>query len=67
MRCPKCNSHNIMVLHTDIPRRTRKCNDCGCRFSTFEEVAKNKTKDEKRDELFWNAVEAVRRAVYETE
>ncbi len=40
MRCPYCQSDNIMVLDTNDTRgevrRRRKCKDCGQRFSTIE-------------------------------
>jgi transcriptional repressor NrdR len=40
MRCPYCQSENIMVLDTNDShgeiRRRRKCKDCGQRFSTIE-------------------------------
>lgn len=40
MRCPYCQSDNIMVLDTHDTRgevrRRRKCKDCGQRFSTLE-------------------------------
>lgn len=40
MRCPYCQSENIMVLDTNDTRgeirRRRKCKDCGQRFSTIE-------------------------------
>jgi transcriptional repressor NrdR len=40
MRCPYCQSENIMVLDTHDTRgevrRRRKCKECGQRFSTIE-------------------------------
>lgn len=40
MRCPYCQSDNIMVLDTHDTRgevrRRRKCKECGQRFSTIE-------------------------------
>lgn len=45
MRCPHCGNTQHRVIDTrdtgDTIRRRRKCDDCGQRFTTYEQVAAN--------------------------
>lgn len=39
--CPKCRGTDVAVIDsrrgkTDLVRRRRACNGCGCRFTTYE-------------------------------
>ena len=55
MRCPKCNHLEDRVLDSrsvrmgDSIRRRRLCQECGHRFTTYEEVVKTKLRVIKRD------------------
>lgn len=46
MRCPHCSNNGDKVIESrtvkdgDAIRRRRECNDCGKRFTTYEEVVK---------------------------
>ena len=54
MRCPKCQSVDIRVIDSRTfrggsIRRRRECNDCGCRFTTLEEMLRENVFILKRD------------------
>lgn len=55
MNCPKCSNAEDKVLDSRAVRegaairRRRKCLKCGYRFTTYEEVVKNKLRVAKRD------------------
>ena len=42
MTCPKCQSNQLIVIDSRAEkggiRRRRKCQSCGARFSTFEQI-----------------------------
>lgn len=55
MRCPKCSNMGDKVVDSrsvregGAIRRRRKCLKCGYRFTTYEEIVKNKLRVAKRD------------------
>lgn len=55
MRCPKCANMGDKVVDSRSVRdgaairRRRKCSKCGYRFTTYEEIVKNKLRVAKRD------------------
>lgn len=51
MRCPKCNSINVIVLSTNphfkfYTHRWKGCKDCGAAFQTGEEIIKDTIKED---------------------
>lgn len=56
MRCPKCNCLDDKVVDTRISkegdsiRRRRECNECGARFTTYEQVMREEIVVAKRDD-----------------
>lgn len=54
MRCPKCAAHDDKVVDSresregDAIRRRRECLTCGTRFTTYEEVYREKLRVKKR-------------------
>lgn len=55
MRCPKCGNIDDKVIDSrsvrngDVIRRRRVCQNCGFRFTTYEEVIKTSLRVIKRD------------------
>lgn len=55
MRCPKCQTNNDKVIDSrearegTAIRRRRVCQDCGYRFTTYEEVVRARLQIVKRD------------------
>ena len=55
MRCPRCGGNNDHVLDTRASadnasiRRRRRCNLCGCRFTTHERIERRLPRVIKRD------------------
>jgi transcriptional repressor NrdR len=54
MRCPKCAAHDDKVVDSresregDAIRRRRECLTCGTRFTTYEEIYREKLRVKKR-------------------
>lgn len=55
MKCPKCHADNDKVLESRTVRegaairRRRECNECGHRFTTYEEIDRDELVVVKRD------------------
>ena len=55
MRCPHCNSIDDRVIESrqnasgTVIRRRRECNECGYRFTSYENIEEKKLKVVKRD------------------
>ena len=55
MRCPKCGCQNDKVIDSrssrngTLIRRRRECLKCGKRFTTYEEILREKLRVQKRD------------------
>src|SRR5712692_7721088 len=55
MRCPKCRAQDDKVIDSRssrdgaLIRRRRECLKCGARFTTYEEIFREKLRVKKRD------------------
>lgn len=55
MRCPKCSAQDDKVIDSRssrdgaLIRRRRECLSCGARFTTYEEIFREKLRVKKRD------------------
>lgn len=58
MRCPKCSAQDDKVIDSrasadgELIRRRRECLQCGTRFTTYEEIHREKLRVKKRDGRF---------------